>query len=89
MFVDAGKKIKKFATVLFWAAAVSFVILGLLGIVIGVTERDIVQSLLGAGYMIIGIPIMWFTCLFISGFGQLIENTEILIEIEESKEDKE
>ncbi len=74
MFQNVGQKIKTLAQVLTWLGIVASVFGGIVLIVDGGWE---LQS--GLLVMVGGALLSWLGSLTLYGFGQLIENTEILV----------
>lgn len=89
MFDDVGRKIKIVAKVLFWVGFAFAICVWIAFFGVGVVNSEIgyffVSFFAAALYGVFA----WINSLFIYGFGQLIENSDILREIAESKEDKE
>ena len=75
MFDNIGGKIKTLAKVVCWIGIVASVILGLL-------SRNVITALLFIGIGSLG---SWIGSFMTYGFGQLIENTDILVKQGEEK----
>ena len=75
MFDNIGGKIKTLAKVVCWIGIVASVILGLL-------SRNAITALLFIGIGSLG---SWIGSFMTYGFGQLIENTDILVKQGEEK----
>ena len=73
MFNNIGNKIKTYAEVVSWIGIIASVFTG---IVIMTTSAEFVLGLL---ICIIGSLLFWISSFFLYGFGQLIENTDILV----------
>ena len=74
MFQNVGQKIKTVAQVFTWLGIVASVFGGIVLIVDGGWELQ-----LGLLVMVGGALLSWLGSLTLYGFGQLIENTEILV----------
>ena len=74
MFDNIGGKIKKVAQIVCWIGIVASVISG---IALMATDEDLV----GAGFLVlIGGPLVsWVGSFMVYGFGQLVENSDILV----------
>ncbi len=74
MFNNIGKKIKALAKAMFWVGiAASF----LIGVVL--IERDSDMAKYGFLIMIAGSLVSWIGCFVLYGFGQLVDNSDILV----------
>lgn len=74
MYDNIGSKIKNFATVL-------FIIMAIINIISGIALLMFVRKLWFVGLLIatVGVLLSWVGTCFLYGFGQLIENTDILV----------
>ena len=75
MFDNIGGKIKSLAQVVFWIGIICSVISGF--VMIG-TNEDLI--FLGLVIIIIGSLVSWVSSFTLYGFGQLIENTDQLVQ---------
>ena len=72
MYENIGRKIKIVAKVLCWIGIIAFIIKGL-----NVVDDDI---FLGFFYLLVGPLASWIGSFITYGFGQLVENSDILVE---------
>ena len=87
MFNNIGGKIKFWAKVVCWAGIVISVITGLSLIATGIVADSVIGILAGFFTPFIGAGLSWVGSLFIYGFGQLIENTDIMVQTNYYQED--
>ena len=76
MFNNIGNKIKTYAEVISWIGIIASIITG---IVIMLTIATFQAIFLGLLICIIGSLLCWISSFVLYGFGQLIENTDILV----------
>lgn len=76
MFNNIGNKIKTYAEVVSWIGIIASIITG---IVIMITIATFEAIFLGLLICIIGSLACWISSFVLYGFGQLIENTDILV----------
>lgn len=80
MFDDIGSKIKGLAKVLCWVGIVVSVIMGIVVMCIeNPIDYDSYLILPGLLIMVFGSLLSWVSSFFVYGFGQLIENSDILV----------
>ncbi len=77
-FKNIGRVIKIVAEVLFWVGIVASLIFGIL---VGTIEEDN-TVFIGVLLMICGSISSWVTSLLVYGFGQLVENSDTLVQKE-------
>ncbi len=77
MFSNIGKKIKTLAGILAWTGIIVSIIIGVAFCVIGGTVFIIVGPII----MILGSIISWVSAFAIYGYGQMIENTNMIVSI--------
>jgi hypothetical protein len=75
MFSNIGNKIKTLAQTLCWVGIILSVIVG-----IALVITDEITDLIGFLVLICGPIISWLSSFMTYGFGQLIENSDILVE---------
>lgn len=82
MFENIGEKIKTLATVIFWAQAISFVLLAFSLLNIGGTF-----SIAGFFLIVLGPLLAWCSAFLLYGFGEFVDktkdiesNTRVLVE---------
>lgn len=86
MFNNVGKSIKTVAKVFFGLGVAAAIITSIAYFILGVANEAVIPLLL---CFILPIPMTtaaWINSLFIYGFGQLIENSDVLVSL--SKENK-
>ncbi len=83
MFDNIGSKIKKLATILAVCGIVASIIDGVLILKLG--NGTVGSIITGIALIIAGPLISWVSSFFVYGFGQLIENTEVIAENSEKK----
>ena len=79
MFNNIGRKIKIYAEVVSWIGIIICIIFGVILIISGVNESI---GLIFSGLLIalVGSLFCWISSFFLYGFGQLVENSDILVE---------
>lgn len=96
MFNNIGSKIKSYAKVIFWIGAVISIIAGIAVIVVAFLASSSVYEpfafgkfftgfILGIITAIIGIILSWIGVLVLYGFGVLVENSDTLKQLQQSK----
>lgn len=83
MFYNIGRKIKTLAKAITWIGITASVIYGAVVLRLSNSPTFIIQGLLT---MIVGSLISWLSSVTLYGFGQLIENTDILVSAHRNKE---
>ena len=84
MFDNIGSKIKN-VTVVFTVIGMAVSVIA--GIVVMLLEKSFLNFLLGVIVIALGCFISWLTSLGMYGFGQLIENTDKLVAMQNEKEE--
>ena len=82
-FNNIGRKIKTLAKVITWIGITASVIYGIVVVWLSNSPIFIIQGLI---VMIVGSLISWLSSMALYGFGQLIENTDILVSVHRNKE---
>ena len=80
MYKNVGKKIKFFAALWVFINIVVLVFLGTVLIVYGIGDKLKFGILIGAAIIVIGSFLCWYGSLALYGYGQLIENTQVIRE---------
>ena len=78
MFTNIGKKIKVLAIVLTVIGILAYVIIGV--IIIANSRHNDELVVIGIAIMIIGSLMSWLSSFILYGFGQLIDNSDILVQ---------
>lgn len=92
MFKNMGRKIKMLAQIICWIGIVFSAIIGILAIVIALSgtliakEISVLVIIGGVLYVIIGSLLAWIGSFLLYGYGQLIENSDILVKEKEAIE---
>ena len=84
MFDNIGKKIKILAYVLTWVGIIASVITG----IAMMNSFDSIVKTIGLVVLIVGSLLSWTSSFIIYGFGQLIENTDIIAGRNKSSDSK-
>lgn len=84
MFDNIGKKIKILAYVLTWVGIIASVITG----IAMMNSFDSIVRTIGLIVLIVGSLLSWASSFIIYGFGQLIENTDIIAGRNKSSDSK-
>ena len=84
MFDNIGKKIKILAYVLTWVGIIASVITG----IAMMNSFDSIVKTIGLIVLIVGSLLSWASSFIIYGFGQLIENTDIIAGRNKSSDSK-
>ncbi len=79
MFENVGKKIKVIAKVLFWVNIIGTAVIWMLAMFIGIINADESTLIVGLSTVIL-LPFSLLWNYVIYGFGQLVENTDRLVE---------
>lgn len=79
MLNNPGKKIKSLARAILFVGIISSIISG---IALTIDSGDFRGFLIAVGIIIGGIGASWVTALFLSGFGQLVDNSDKNIEFQ-------
>ena len=82
MFNNIGTKIKLLAKVLCGIGIGIFVILGLYWIVSAISNSSAYEAMTGILLLINGPVLSWVGSVILYGFGQLIENSDMLVAID-------
>ena len=82
MYRNVGDKIKIVAETICWLGIVGSVVYGFYVMFNDIENADVVllQILIGLGIMIVGSLSSWIGSFVLYGFGQLIENSDIIVE---------
>ena len=83
MFNNIGRKIKTLAKVITGIGITASIIYGAVVVRLSNSPIFIMQGLI---IMIVGSLISWLSSMALYGFGQLIENTDILVSVHRNKE---
>ncbi len=83
MFNNIGRKIKTLAKVITGIGITASIIYGAVVVRLSNSPIFIMQGLI---IMIVGSLISWLSSVTLYGFGQLIENTDILVSVHRNKE---
>lgn len=78
MFENIEKKIKKAASVVLVAGIIADVILAIIMFVVGAEIGEDLFTTYGVLFLIAGPLCTWLNCLFIYGFGELIEKVSVI-----------
>lgn len=84
MFDNIGKKIKILAYILTWVGIIASVITG----IAMMNSFDSIVKTIGLIVLIVGSLLSWASSFIIYGFGQLIENTDIIAGRNKSSDSK-
>lgn len=79
MYDDIGEKIKKFAITTFLIEAIGAIITGIVLIFIGAIDGDTPILIAGLITIFFGPIVAWISSWILYGFGQLIDNSDILV----------
>lgn len=85
LFDNAGKKVRVFGFVLFIIGLVSSAITWLILIIYSLKKGEDYFIWLAFSVLVVGSIVSWLLGLFISAFGQLVENSQKLADAEETK----
>ena len=80
MFNSIGQKIKSLAKVFFWIGVIGSAVSG----IVMMTADDEVMIVFGVLTIVFGIMFSWVGNFFIYGFGQLVENSDRMVQLLES-----
>ena len=80
MFNNIGQKIKSLAKVFFWIGVIGSAVSG----VVMMTADDEAMIVFGVLTIVFGIMFSWVGNFFIYGFGQLVENSDRMVQLLES-----
>lgn len=80
MFSNISSKIQGLAKVICWVGIVYFGLGGFASVFDGVSHDNTEDVILGFVFMIFGPLFSWIGSLLLYGFGQLIENTDEIVE---------
>ncbi|MBR6509152.1 MAG: hypothetical protein IKT38_00910 [Clostridia bacterium] len=81
MFENIGNKIKSLAKILCWLGIISSIFITLIMFFISANSYEELYIIYGILFLIIGPLSSWINSFFIYGFGELIENSQTIIEI--------
>lgn len=81
MFNYIGRKIKLLAEVLCWIGIIGSIICGFAFIITGAADKSVESVIGGFLYLICGPFISWASSFVLFGFGKLVENSCILVEM--------
>ena len=81
IFSNNGEKIKKWARGLYIFYLVVYLLAGVASIIVGFSEIDYLGGLIFVGMIELALaqPLAYLSTCFIHGFGELIENSDILV----------
>lgn len=79
MFNNIGSKIKIYAEVVSWIGIIICVIFGIILIISGVRNESADSIFSGLLITLIGSLFCWISSFVLYGFGQLVENSDILV----------
>ena len=80
MFNNIGQKIKSLAKVFFWIGVIGSAVSG----IVMMTADDEAMIVFGVLTIVFGIMFSWVGNFFIYGFGQLVENSDRMVQLLES-----
>ena len=80
MFRNIGDKIKIVAETICWVGIVSSILTGLVVIAKGNEDSILMSLFIGLLIMVLGSLFSWIGSFVLYGFGQLIENSDILVD---------
>ena len=81
MFDNIGGKIKSYSKSVCMMSIIFFVIIAVIGIVLAFTEEAIEYAVGGVAIAIIGSSYSYVSVFVLYGFGQLIENSDIIVKV--------
>lgn len=76
MFKNSGRKIMDFAKILFVIQLVLYSILGIILIILGIDNEEVMQAVTGAVILIVGNVSAWLNNILTYAFGALVGKTE-------------
>lgn len=79
MFNNIGNKIKTYAEVVSWIGIIACIILGVISIIAGIASETVGPIITGVLVALIGSLSCWIAAFVLYGFGQLVENSDILV----------
>ena len=79
MFNNIGNKIKTYAEVVSWIGIIVSIIIGVIFIISGIASETVVPIIVGILAASIGCLFCWISAFVLYGFGQLVENSDILV----------
>ena len=79
MFNNIGNKIKTYAEVVSWIGIIACIILGVISIIVGIANESLEAIFIGILVALIGSLSCWIESFVLYGFGQLVENSDILV----------
>ena len=88
MFDNIGRKIMGLAKIICWIGIIASVFSGFLMIAVGVVEMEEILLIWGFIMVVAGPIASWISSFLLYGFGQLVENTRILVEYGKFSYDK-
>ena len=86
MFSNIGEKIKVVAAVFCWIDIIASILFGLSLVVGAVKSGEIMMIAVGIIVAVVGSLLSWIISFGLYGFGQLIENTDIIVDYIEEEE---
>lgn len=78
MFNNIGNKIKTYAEVVSWIGIIACIIIGVISIISGIASATIGPIIVGLLVALIGCLTCWISAFVLYGFGQLVENSDII-----------
>lgn len=77
MFNNMGRKIKVLAKILCWIGIIASAVFGFL---FGTKDDETLSLIIGIAIIIFGTLFSWIGSFLLYGFGQLVENSDILVQ---------
>jgi len=78
MFNNIGNKIKTYAEIVSWIGIIACIIIGVISIISGIASATIGPIIVGLLVALIGCLTCWISAFVLYGFGQLVENSDII-----------
>ena len=78
MFDNIGGKIKTFAETVAYIGFFAFIIIGLIIMILGIANETFSLVIVGILVALIGFLYCWVSVFLLYGFGQLVENSDII-----------
>ena len=81
MFDNIGSKIKSYAKANFWIETIASVLLGIILLAIAsetYSDLEEIYTIIGIVFLLGGPATAYITSIFLYGFGQLVENSDVL-----------
>lgn len=80
MFDNIGGKIKKVAEVVCWMGIIVCCVVGVAFLSLGANGDNGVQAIIGVAIGVVGSLLSWVSSFVLYGFGQLVENSDVLVQ---------